>query len=206
MLRHEHASWPSTSWLVRHWQRRESTALARLCGVGEKVKASASRAAAPGFKFRLRRDLSRWIHTSDLEIGSLVTALPGVLWFRVSAGTGWPGDSILWLGEIESLICNFCLSVAECTIVWADPSQRCTSMGGKIAVVLRNFRKTKLSKSNLFFCFFLTLFQHTYNVQLDDFRFATYANIAFRHFTALPTAKLPSSFEHAWYKHGVPSA
>ena len=75
--------------------------------------------------------------------------------------------------------------------------------GWEIAVILRNFRKTKLSKSKFFF---LTLFQHTYNVQLDDFRFATYANIAFRHFTALPTAKPPSSFEHAWYKHGVPSA
>ena len=82
--------------------------------------------------------------------------------------------------------------------------------GWKIAVILRNFRKTKLSKSEFFFFFFffffLTLFQHTYNVQLDDFRFATYANIAFCHFTALPTAKPPSSSEHAWYKHGVPSA
>ena len=26
---------------------------------------------------------------------------------RVSAGTGWPGVSILWPGEMESLICNF---------------------------------------------------------------------------------------------------
>ena len=43
-------------------------------------------------------------------------------------------------------------------------------------------------------------------MRLDDFRFATYANIAFRHFTALPPAKPPSSFAHAWYKHGVPSA
>ena len=80
--------------------------------------------------------------------------------------------------------------------------------GWEIAVILRNFRKTKLSKSKFFFFFFffLTLFQHVYNVQLDDFRFATYANIAFRHFTALPTAKPPSSFAHTWYKHGVPSA
>ena len=69
--------------------------------------------------------------------------------------------------------------------------------GWEIAVILRNFCKTKLSKSKIFFFFFLTLFQHTYNVQLDDFCFATYANIAFRHFTALPTAKPPSSFEHA---------
>ena len=33
-----------------------------------------------------------------------------------------------------------------------------------------------------------------YNMWLDDFRFATYANIAFRHFTALPPTKPPSSF------------
>ena len=38
------------------------------------------------------------------------------------AWTGWPGVSILWLGEIESLICSFCLSVAAHTIVCADLS------------------------------------------------------------------------------------
>ena len=37
-------------------------------------------------------------------------------------------------------------------------------------------------------------------MRLNYFRFATYANITFRHFTALPTAKPPSSFAHAWYK------
>ena len=63
--------------------------------------------------------------------------------------------------------------------------------GWEIAVILRNFRKTKLSKSIFFF---FTLFQHVYNVRLDDFRFATYAKIAFRHFTAL---RPPSSFAHA---------
>ena len=35
---------------------------------------------------------------------------------------------ILSLGEIQSLICNFYLSVAACTIVWADPSLRHTGM------------------------------------------------------------------------------
>ena len=65
--------------------------------------------------------------------------------------------------------------------------------GWEIAVILRKFRKTKLSKANYFIFFFFTLFQHVYNVQLDDFRFATYANIAFRHFTALrpPSCHLP---------------
>ena len=38
--------------------------------------------------------------------------LPGAWCFRVSAGTGWPGVSILWLDEVESLICSFYLSVA----------------------------------------------------------------------------------------------
>ena len=38
--------------------------------------------------------------------------LPGAWRYMVSAGTGWPGVSILWLGEMESLICSFYLSVA----------------------------------------------------------------------------------------------
>ena len=45
-------------------------------------------------------------HTSDLKIGN-PGATPPVAWrYRVSAGTGWPGVSILCLGEMESLICN----------------------------------------------------------------------------------------------------
>ena len=40
---------------------------------------------------------------------------PGASSYRVSAGTGRPGVSILWLGEMESLICN--LSVAARKIV-----------------------------------------------------------------------------------------
>ena len=47
---------------------------------------------------------------------------------RVSAGTGRPGVSTLWLGEVESWICNFYLSVAARKLVWADPSLRYTSM------------------------------------------------------------------------------
>ena len=47
--------------------------------------------------------------------------------YRVSAGTSWLGVSILWLGEVESLICSFYLSVAARKIVWADPSLRYTS-------------------------------------------------------------------------------
>ena len=67
-------------------------------------------------------------HTSDLKIGTPVATLPGAWRYRVSVGTGWPGVSILWLGEMESLICSFCLSVAARKIVWADPSLRYTSL------------------------------------------------------------------------------
>ena len=34
-------------------------------------------------------------HTSDLKIGNPVATLPGTWRYRVSAGTGWPGVSIL---------------------------------------------------------------------------------------------------------------
>ena len=38
------------------------------------------------------------------------------------------GVSIPWLGEMESLVCNFCLNVAARKIVRADPSLRYTSL------------------------------------------------------------------------------
>ena len=57
-----------------------------------------------------------------------MVTLPGAWCSRVSTGTGRPSVSILWLGEVESWICNFYLSVAACTIIWADPSLRYTSM------------------------------------------------------------------------------
>ena len=67
-------------------------------------------------------------HTSDLNIGTPVATLPGAFRYRVSTGTGRPGVSILWLGEMESFICSFYLSMAARKIVWADPSLRYTSM------------------------------------------------------------------------------
>ena len=76
------------------------------------VKASASRVEDPEFESRLRRDFPGSSHTSDLKIGTLVATLPGAWRYRVSAGTDRPGVSILCLGEMESLICNFCLGVA----------------------------------------------------------------------------------------------
>ena len=44
-----------------------------------------------------------------------LATLPGAWRYRGSAGTGWPGVSILC--EVESLICNFFLSVAARKIV-----------------------------------------------------------------------------------------
>ena len=57
-----------------------------------------------------------------------MTTLPGAWCYRASAGTGRPDVSILWLGEMESLVCNFCLSVAARETVWAYPPLRYTSM------------------------------------------------------------------------------
>ena len=87
------------------------------------VKASASGAEDPGLESRLRRDISETSHTSDLKIDT-----PGVWRYRVGAGTGRPGVSILRPGEVESWICDFYLSVAARKIVCADPSLKCTSM------------------------------------------------------------------------------
>ena len=69
-----------------------------------------------------------WSHTSDLKVGILVATLTGAWCYMVSGRSCWPSVSILWLNEIASLNCNFCLSVAAHTIVWADPSLRYNSM------------------------------------------------------------------------------
>ena len=63
--------------------------------VGQVVKASASRAEDPEFESRLRRDFSGSSHTSDLNFGTRVATLSGAWRYRVSAGTGRPGVSIL---------------------------------------------------------------------------------------------------------------
>ena len=70
--------------------------------VGLVVKASASGAEDPVFESRLRRGFfflggggGRMSHTSDLKTGTPVATLPGSWCYRVSAGTGRPGVSIL---------------------------------------------------------------------------------------------------------------
>ena len=55
--------------------------------------------------------------TIDLKIGTSVATLPGAWRYRVSTGTGLHGVRILRLGVLESLICNFYLSVAARKIV-----------------------------------------------------------------------------------------
>ena len=82
----------------------------------------------PGSNPTWARIFSGSSHTSDLKMGTPVATLPGAWRYRVSTGTGLPGVSILWLGEVERLICNFYLSVAARNIVWADPSLRYTSL------------------------------------------------------------------------------
>ena len=66
----------------------------------------------PGFNPACDRIFPGSSHTGDLEIGTPVATLLGIRHYRVSAGTGWPDVSILRLGEMESWICNFYLSVA----------------------------------------------------------------------------------------------
>ena len=65
------------------------------CLVGLVVKASASRAEDPGFESQLRRDFSGSNHTSYLKTGTPVATLKGAWRYKVSAGTGWVGVSML---------------------------------------------------------------------------------------------------------------
>ena len=53
-------------------------------------------------------------HFSDLKSGNLASILPGPLHY--TAGFGWLGICVLWLGEIASLICSFykCGSMCHC--------------------------------------------------------------------------------------------
>ena len=88
------------------------------------AKVSTSRAEDLGFHSHLRqKDFSGSNHTNDLKIGTQVATLSGA--WRYSPVTGWPGVRILWLGQVESLICNFYLSVAARKLVWGDALACC---------------------------------------------------------------------------------
>ena len=84
---------PGGKALREQWGMFGPAAFYRLVGLA--VKASASRAEDPGFESRLRGDFSGSSHTSELKIGTSLATLPGAWRYRVGAGTGWPGVSIL---------------------------------------------------------------------------------------------------------------
>ena len=96
--------------------------------VGLVVRRPPQERKVPGSNPACAGILSGSSHTSDFKIGTAVATLPGAWHYRVSAGTGRPGVSILWLGEVERLICSLYLSVAAGKLVWADPSLRYTRM------------------------------------------------------------------------------
>ena len=52
---------------------------------------------------------------TGLETGTPLATLPGTWQCRTGTRTGWPGVSILWLGEIVRLACDLYLSVAALT-------------------------------------------------------------------------------------------
>ena len=78
------------------------------------VKASTSRAEDPRFESLLCQDFFSGVESHQ--------------WLK-----NWPGVGILWLGKMESLVCNFYLSVAARKIVWADPSLRHSHVAGTLS-------------------------------------------------------------------------
>ena len=115
------------------------------------VKASAWRVEDPRFESRLCRDFFGVESYQWLKNWHSMATLPGAWHFRVSAGTGWPGVSILWLGEVESLIFNFYLSVAACKIVRPWDTHACCwdvkqATNKQILVFLHTFELVKESR------------------------------------------------------------
>ena len=55
-------------------------------------------------------------------MGIVTAALPASWRYRVSARTGCPGVSIMWVGEVASLICSFCRSVVVHEMTYIDLS------------------------------------------------------------------------------------
>ena len=82
--------------------------------IGPIVKTSASRVADLGLVHAFGVDCFLDSVIPDSEIDNPVPTLPGAWSYRVSAGTGWPGVSILCLGDMKSLICSFQLFEQIC--------------------------------------------------------------------------------------------
>ena len=62
---------------------------------------------------------------SHFSIATQVVTLPGTWPCRVTAWTSWPGVSILWLGEMENLICKCPWFTLVC--VWDVKNQQTTT-------------------------------------------------------------------------------
>ena len=93
------------------------------------VKASALRAVDPGFGSQLRREFFGSSHTNDLKklaLQWLLCQAPGDIGSALRL-VGLVSVYCDWV-RVETLICNFYLSVAAHKNVWADPSLRYTSM------------------------------------------------------------------------------
>ena len=69
--------------------------------VGQVVRRPPRERKIPGSNPACAGIFSESSHTSDSKTGTPVATLPGAWRYRISAGTGWPGVSILWLGEEE---------------------------------------------------------------------------------------------------------
>ena len=101
------------------------------------------------------------------EIGTPVATLPGAWRYRVSAGTGRSGVSILWVGEVESLICSFYLSVAahkneqicpwDTLACWWDVKLPTTTTT-TTTTTNNNNKKKKQNKKLVYVCPFLTAY------------------------------------------------
>ena len=102
-----------------HFEERNDTRTFPLCDrlVRLVVRRPPRERKVPGSNLACAGIFSGSSHTSDLNIGTPVATLPDAWHYRVSAGIGRPGVSILGLGEMESLICSFYLSVEVFTIV-----------------------------------------------------------------------------------------
>ena len=85
----------------------------------------------PGSNPARARIFSGSSNTSDLKIGTPVATLPGAWHYRVSAGTGGPGVSILWLGEVESY--EVMWSMYEIRRSWRKPLRSGVSQQGQAA-------------------------------------------------------------------------
>ena len=81
---------------------------------------------APEFDSRFRRrHFSRLSYTSDFKIGTPVATLPGAWCYRISAGTGRPGVSTLWLGEISATSISVWQHVQMCKQIRPWVTQAC---------------------------------------------------------------------------------